>query len=320
MKYLFLIFILYSFDVEAQVKKPVSIILDTDIGPDYDDVGAVAVLHALADKGEARPLAIMASNKNELVGPTIDILNIYFGRPDLPIGAPKGADAPDRGAVQKWPEMLVKKYPHRINATSEVPDAIELYRKILSAEPDHSVTIVTVGFLTNLANLLDSKADKYSRLSGRELIGKKVSHLVSMAGWFPKGREYNVFIDSLASAKVFLNWPTPVVYSGGEIGRQIITGKQLIADESLHSPVKDVFALCMAFSQEDHNGRMSWDETAVLTAIKGPEPYFGVQRGQIILQGGYNEWKDDAAGYEGPQSCEALQQNGLADAGSTADQ
>src|SRR5882757_285522 len=230
MKYLFLIFILYSFDVEAQVKKPVSIILDTDIGPDYDDVGAVAVLHALADKGEARPLAIMASNKNELVGPTIDILNIYFGRPDLPIGAPKGADAPDRGAIQKWPEMLVKKYPHHVNATSEVPDAIELYRKILSAELDHSVTIVTVGFLTNLANLLDSKADKYSRLSGRELIRKKVKHLVSMAGRFPEGREYNVFIDSLASARVFLHWPTPVIYSGFEIGRQIVTGRQLVSD------------------------------------------------------------------------------------------
>lgn len=95
---------------QAQKTSPVPIILDTDIGPDYDDVGAVALLHALADKGEARPLAIMASNRNELVGPTIDVLDTYFGRPHLLIGAPKGANAPDRGAVQKWPEMLVKKF------------------------------------------------------------------------------------------------------------------------------------------------------------------------------------------------------------------
>lgn len=300
MKNVILFIILFALHVQvqaqSQVKKPVPIILDTDIGPDYDDVGAVAVLHALADKGEARPLAIMASNKNELVGPTIDVLNIYFGRPDLPIGAPKGADAPDRGAIQKWPEMLVKKYPHRINATSEVPDAVGLYRKILSAQPDKSVTIVTVGFLTNLANLLDSKADEYSRLSGLELIRKKVHHLVSMAGRFPEGREYNVFIDSTASARVFLHWPTPVIYSGYEIGRDIITGKQLTADQQLQSPVKDVFALSMAFSAEDHNGRMSWDETAVLAAIKGTEPYFGLQKGHIVLKGGYNEWKDDPSG------------------------
>jgi inosine-uridine nucleoside N-ribohydrolase len=296
MKYLLFFLTLIAFGAEAQTKKPVAIILDTDIGPDYDDVGAVAILHALADAGEARPLAIMASNKNELVAPTIDVLNIFFGRASLLIGAPKGADAPDKGAVQKWPEMLVKKYPHRINATSEVPDAIPLYRKILAAEPDSSVTIVTVGFLTNLANLLDSKADEYSGLSGRELIRKKVKRLVSMAGRFPEGREFNIYIDSAASEKVFLHWPTTVIYSGFETGQQIITGRQLIADEKLQSPVKDVFALSMAFSLEDRNGRMSWDETAVLVAVRGPEPYFGLRKGRIVLKGGYNAWDDDAAG------------------------
>ncbi len=307
MKYLLLLFTLYTFSMpparqkikagqKNEARQPVPIILDTDIGPDYDDVGAVAVLHALADKGEARPLAIMASNKNELVAPCIDILNIYFGRPNLPIGAPKATDAPSRGAVQQWPEMLVKKYPHTITATSEVPDAVQLYRKILAGQPDNSVTIVTIGFLTNLAGLLDSKADQYSNLSGRDLVAKKVSHLVSMAGRFPAGREFNIYIDSIASVKVFLHWPTPVVYSGWEIGKQIITGRQLVANEKLQSPVKDVFALSMAFSEEDHNGRMSWDETAVLAAIMGAEPYFGLKKGQIVLKGGYNEWKDDPAG------------------------
>src|SRR5690242_4431100 len=82
----------------------VPVILDTDIGPDYDDVGAVTILHALADRGEARLLAIVASNKNELVAPTIDVFNTYFDRPDLPIGAPKGK-SPDIGAWQKWPQM-----------------------------------------------------------------------------------------------------------------------------------------------------------------------------------------------------------------------
>ena len=35
-------------------KVPVRIIFDTDLGPDYDDVGALAFLHAMADSGEAR--------------------------------------------------------------------------------------------------------------------------------------------------------------------------------------------------------------------------------------------------------------------------
>ena len=41
---------------------PVSVIFDTDMGPDYDDVGALALLHALADSGEVRILATVSSN------------------------------------------------------------------------------------------------------------------------------------------------------------------------------------------------------------------------------------------------------------------
>src|SRR5690625_7325019 len=58
--------------------------------------------------------------------------------------------------------------------------------------PDSSVTIVTVGFMSNLAELLKSRPDRYSPLSGRELVGKKVKQYVAMAGMFPQGREFNV--------------------------------------------------------------------------------------------------------------------------------
>ncbi len=282
---------------QQRVKKPVSIILDTDIGPDYDDVGAVAVLHALADKGEAKPLAIMASNKNHLVAPSIDILNIYFGRPNLPIGAPKGENAPDHGALQKWPEMLVSKYPHNIKTTAEVPDAVALYRKLLSEQPDKSVTIVTVGFLTNLTNLLNSTADQYSKLNGKALVAKKVKQLVSMAGKFPAGREYNVYIDSVASEKVFLQWPTPIIYSGFEIGEKILTGKELTSNDNIqNNPVKDAYIKAMPYWENDHNGRHSWDQTAVLVAVRGTAPYYTLQKGQIILKGGSNEWKNNPKG------------------------
>lgn len=277
------------------LQKAVPIIVDTDIGPDYDDVGALALLHALADEGAAKPLAIMTSNKNELTAPSIDVLDTYFGRPDLPVGAPKGKAA-DIGAWQKWPEMMVAKYAHHINKTSDVPDAVKLYREILSKQPDQSVTIASIGFLTNLSNLLDSKPDGYSHLSGRELIKRKVKKLVSMAGWFPQGREYNLYTDSTASANVFNHWPTPVIFSGFEIGNNIKTGLGLVHDDALKSPVKDVFAWCIPKAKEDSAGRMSWDETAVFVAIKGAEPYFGLKRGHIIINGGYNSWKTDPNG------------------------
>ena len=297
MKFLFIgLFTAMHFLVYSQRSlHAVPVILDTDIGPDYDDVGAVAVLHALADKGEANPLAILASNKNELVAPAINVLNIYFGRPDLPIGAPK-SKAADIGAWQKWPQMLMSKYPHTITSTAEVPDAISIYRKILSQQPDHSVTIVSIGFLTNLSNLLYSKPDRFSRLTGRELVKRKVAKLVSMAGGFPKGREFNLLTDSIASAHVFNNWPTPIIFSGFEIGKDIKTGSGLVHDTSVSGPVKDVFAFCIPKAKEDSAGRSSWDETTVLVAIRGATPYFGLKRGHIIVEGGNNNWKDNAKG------------------------
>lgn len=276
-------------------QSPVSVILDTDIGPDYDDVGAMAVLHALADRGEARPLAVIASNKHELVVPTIDVLNTYFGRPTLPIAVTKGTGVDD-GAPQKWPEMLVAKYPHTIRSSADAPDAITTYRQILAKQPNGSVTIVTVGFLTNMANLLDSKPDQYSRLGGRELVKQKVKELVSMAGLFPAGREFNVHKDSVAAEKAFTNWPTPVIFSGFEIGKQVKTGLRVIADPSLNSPVKDVFAHCIPLSKQDKDGRMSWDQTAVLVAIRGTKPYYTLKRGRYIAKGGNNGWQDDPNG------------------------
>jgi hypothetical protein len=40
---------------------PRNVIFETDMGPDYDDVGALALLHALADRGEVNILATISS-------------------------------------------------------------------------------------------------------------------------------------------------------------------------------------------------------------------------------------------------------------------
>ncbi|MDR3194486.1 MAG: nucleoside hydrolase, partial [Tannerella sp.] len=68
----------------ASCAPKVHLIFDTDLGPDYDDVGALALLHALADSGEVNILATVSSNKDERVVPCIEVLNTYFGRPAIP--------------------------------------------------------------------------------------------------------------------------------------------------------------------------------------------------------------------------------------------
>src|SRR3954468_23235880 len=72
---------------------PVKVIFATDMDSDCDDVGALAVLHALADVGEAENLATVVSSKNPWSAPCVDAINACSGRQDLPIGAAKGAGA-----------------------------------------------------------------------------------------------------------------------------------------------------------------------------------------------------------------------------------
>jgi inosine-uridine nucleoside N-ribohydrolase len=275
---------------------PAKIILDTDLGPDYDDVGALAFLHAMADSGRAEILATVSCNKHELVAPSIEVVNSYFGRSDLPIGAPKTAGV-NTGSSQHWADSIVSKYPHTIKSTNDVPDAVTVYRKILSSNPDNSVTIVTVGFLTNLNNLLKSQPDDLSPLNGKELISRKVKLLVSMAGTFPKGREFNVYMDSAASKYVYENWPGEIVFTGFEIGWEIRTGLRLINSDIKNSPVKDVYRISIPLADEDKYGRMSWDLTAVLIATYGTEGFFDTVRGRIIVNpDGSNSWENDPEG------------------------
>ena len=276
----------------AQKKaNPVAIIFDSDMGPDYDDVGAIAMLHAFADSGYVKILATVASTKYEGVAAIFNVFNTYFKRSGLAIGVPKGK-ALELKDVQHWTDTLLLKYPHGIKTNEEVPDATEVYRSVLASQPDKSVTIVTVGFLTNLSALLQSPPDKYSALIGKELVGQKVKQLVCMAGRFPSGSEFNVNRDAAASQFVFNNWQTPVLLSGFEIGQKIKVGLPLIHNGAIkNSPVKEVFSICIPLSREDSAGRMSWDETAVLVAVKGYKPWYNVEKGRMIVaDDGSNTW------------------------------
>jgi len=296
---LFCLCILCAVHTQAQTSspKPVNIIFDSDMGPDYDDVGAIAILHALADKGEVNILATMASTKYEGVAAVLDVFNTYFNRPNTPIGVPKG-NALELRDWQHWTDTLIAKYSHKIKTNDEAQDAVKLYRKILASRPDKSVTIVTIGFLTNLSNLLNTRADEYSPLNGKQLVMKKVKLLVCMAGKFPSGYEFNVMKDAAASQNVYNNRPTPTIFSGFEIGEKIKVGLPLIHNDAIkNDPVKDVFRISIPQAKEDSSGRKSWDETAVLVAVKGYPKFYTLHQGRInVADDGKDTWDDNGKG------------------------
>lgn len=278
-----------------------SIILDTDIGPDYDDVGAIAVLYALQDSNEVKILATIGSNRYLGIAGVLDVLNTYYGHPNMPVGLPPREDAVIQKDSQGWSNVILKKYPHDISSNDEARSATALYREVLSNQPDHSVTIISIGFFTNLANLLESGADSYSDLNGRQLVSKKVKQLVSMGGSFDSTtvkREFNIKKDKSSAKIVTESWPTEIIFCGFEIGRRIKTGIPLIRNTKLHSnPVKDVYRISIPQNPGDKNGRSSWDPITVLTAIKGPSPYLKKIPGHILLHwDGSNEWDYSVTG------------------------
>ncbi|WP_018626435.1 nucleoside hydrolase [Niabella aurantiaca] len=292
--YLCLLAISFGLFVQSRGQVPLKVIFDTDMGPDYDDVGAMAVLHSFADQGKIDIKAVMSSNAFDLTGPTIQILNEYFHRPGIPVGVPKGK-ALNYKSPFCWNEYLVARYPVK---RKNYEDAVALYRKVLSEAADKSITIITVGFLTNLSDLLDSKADSSSNLTGRELVARKVRNLYCMGGRFPQGKEYNIRRDPLASKNVVDNWPASIYFLGFEVGIKILTGKEFLTDYSIkNSPIKDVNIIVLPQRDEDANGRMSWDQATVLAAVDNERKYFNVVRGDFLLNAdGANSWKDNAEG------------------------
>ena len=296
-KILFIAFLTCSLSCSEQKSSPPQpIIFDSDMGPDYVDVGAITMLHAYADSGYINILATVASTRYEGVAAVMNVFNTYFNRPNIPIGIPKQNGLMLRD-WQHWTDTLIKNYPHQIKTNNDVPDAVEVYRKALASQPDTSVIIVTTGFLTNLANLLRSQPDNYSSLNGVALVKQKVKQLVSMGGRFPEGKEFNLDQDAASSRYVFSNWPTEVLFSGFEIGDKIKVGLPLIHNDQIESsPVKNVFSICIPMAAEDSAGRKSWDETAVLVAVKGYASFYKLHPGKIVIaEDGSNTWDDNGA-------------------------
>ena len=316
---------------ETRNEKPVKIIFDTDMLTDFDDVGALACLHALADAGECEILATISSTRGNASVGAVEVINHYYGRGDLPVGSPKGMGvigahagakvkvdpkAPlggrtgGDGGHYKYRKLLAD-YPgwYRYADSDDAPDANEVYRRVLAAQPDGSVVICSVGFITNMRRLLETKPDAISPLDGKALVAKKVKKWVAMACRYPDGKEYNSMWDHESSRIAFENWPTPIIFSDWQYGRDCFAGRAVAEMNIERSPVKDVFAgnipsrdevrkdshkwLRSAFGM---GGRAAWDESAVLVAVRGIEPYFNAERGKYRMVGdkGADEWAPDA--------------------------
>ena len=283
--------------------KPVRLIVDTDIGPWTDDVGTLAMLHTFSDRGEVQLDAIMANNAFEGVVPLIDALNVYFNRSQIAIGVTKDPNAHKDTGKLGWPEYVLANsqlFPHpNYENNSQADDAVLLYRKLLSKADDQSITILSIGYLTNLGHLLQTSSDPYSSLSGVDLVKRKVKHMVAMAGKFPSGTETNLKNQTELARVALHAWPTPLTFVGFEVGTKKQCGNNLIdyaTNTSIlaHSPVSKIFEMYYQWK-----GRLDgcFDQVAAYVAVRGVSPFFDLVHGQIeLLPNGTNIWHLDAKG------------------------
>lgn len=295
MKRILLLLFFFAVSFLSMAQKPVKIIFDTDMDSDVDDVGAIAMLHSLANAGEAEILGVMVSSLNPWSAPTVDVFNTYFGRPDLPIGNVKrfGVYHPS-----KYARKISEEFPQNVGVGENVPEATGLYRKILAGQPDGSVVVVTVGDLTNLSKLLKSRPDTNSPLSGSELVAKKVKHLVCMGGRYPVDMDAspngNFKPDPEATRHVADAWPTKIIFTGGgPFANAIPTGKILFEAAHKKTPMGRAYEIFLASWKR--NWHHSADMIAVYVAVRGHEPFFKLEQkgSNHIFENGTNVWRPE---------------------------
>lgn len=268
-----------SQDKAGSIEKP-RIIFDTDITGDVDDVLALAMCHNLADRDACEFLAVTISKQNPLTVPFVDAANTFYGRPDLPIGVVRDPTAQKR---QSSYLKLIEEgnYPHDLNSNDDAPEAVDLLRKTLASQPDHSVTIVSVGIASNLANLLRSQPDDHSPLAGPDLIRKKVKLLSIMAGAFTNVHNTNYHLEANvingipAMQTVANQWPddVPIIWSGYEVGIALPYPRESIRHDFHYLPHHIVRESYLLHSGPEHD-RPSWDQSSVLYAVFPDRGYF----------------------------------------------
>lgn len=281
---------------------PVKVIFDTDMANDCDDTGALAVLHALADKGEADILAIVTNRKDPsgASAAACAAIKTYYGRPDIPIGTDKDGAKTKSRTPSSYAPALRDAFPHHAKPDDQMPDALTVLRQILASAEDQSITYCSVGALSNLEDLIRSQPDNLSPLSGRDLIEKKIKLTVIMGGGFPRtaNPETNIKLDPAAAVTVVNEWPSPILWQGYEIGAALITGSELQKTPA-SNPVRRAFELRMHHGAPAlAHGKPSHDQAAVLLAVRGPQPdlWDVIDKGRVLFDSdGHCQWSRDWA-------------------------
>lgn len=252
---LFLIIILVPILMIAQDKQAKKIIYETNMCLAVDDVGGLAMIHALQNRGEAELLAVCLNEVHPDGAAAIDAINTWYGRGDIPVGVYRGP-FPDPDTSAYLHDLT--KFPHNLDDKSTL-SALKVYRKVLAKQPDNSVTIISVGFMNNLDVLLKKEP---------ALVAKKVKELVIMGAH--NGDDHNLGFHNTAKAaqNILENWPSPLVFH--HLGGDVLTGLGL-RETPAENPVREAYYKYLGSKFQE---LPSHDQITVLYGVRGACNYF----------------------------------------------
>ena len=251
------------------------IIFDTDMDTDCDDAGAFAMLLQAHIQKKIELLGVIADSVSPYAAPCCEFIAKYYGV-SLPIGTVYSDDYSDTEAdinrfadYRRHSRNCMERgsgynyaFAKELNKTDkDYPSATEVYRKLLSAAEDNSVTVLCVGMLTAISEALDSKADGISPLSGTELFKRKVKQVITM-GNPDKINDFNWGKDAFAAESFFKFCPCEILISAEGTG--ILTGEHLSSRLTESHPLRKAYEIWLGGSDR---GRNSWDLVAALFAI-----------------------------------------------------
>lgn len=270
---------------------PVNIIFDNDMGNDVDDIIALDVLLKYYEAGKVNVLAILG---NRDAKSCMDYCNMYctwFGYPNIPMGAVVNGSNPTPEEKSYATKTLgVEKNGKRVfkfNDARTMPNAVDVYRKVLARAANKSVVIVSTGFSTNIARLMETEGDEYSPLSGMELLKRKVSWVSVMAGNFADQTytEYNVWNDVKAAKKFFEESPVPICFCDFAIGKTVRYPGASVANDFGWCE-NHPFVTAYNFYQKAPYESPTWDPMAMLYALEPTAGFFGLsERGNVKVEG-----------------------------------
>ncbi len=264
---------------QAGQRGVVKILFDSDMGSDCDDAGALALLHTYADEGRAEIVGCVYSSGRVPYGAgVIEAINVYYGRPGIPVGAAHDdfvGDPVDKMTAEKLARDKAA-FGHGIVHNRDAPEQTRLCRRLLATQPDRSVTYLTVGHTKGLHDLLVSEPDDVSPLDGAALIEQKVLHWVAMGAQGAANEErhwrtdWNLCRNGAAPYTDVLidRFPRPIVFVG--TGTDVLTGRGLA-----HTPSGNIVRTVYRDWLWNHeqktleDQRPSWDLIAAFFAVEG---------------------------------------------------